>query len=215
MIIIKRDTVRTQSYISRIKYGDYYFCLDILQHSHQRKKSLSHYISSSEAGLLRWDVAPFLDDGLLDLPRVSSGPGADLLGNIHTLLSWAQLGDQLGDVLTGPLGLQRTLLLGGVLDDSLDLVVTLLSSLLEPTPSGGAELPGLLGAAGDGGVLLHVLLGDAAHLPGPLGALGVGGVAGGLVLALLLHLSPALHHVVLHVVNLKKQRQLNSGLRAG
>merc|ERR1712066_1102268 len=103
---------------------------------------------------------------------------------------------------THSLGLQRTLLLGGVLDDSLDLVVTLLSSLLEPTASGGAELPGLLGAAGDGGVLLHVLLGDTAHLPRPLGALGVGGVAGGLVLALLLHLSPALHHVVLHVVNL-------------
>merc|ERR1712186_287015 len=158
--------------------------------------------SLSEARLLRRDVAPFLDDGLLDLPWVSSGPGADLLGNVHTLLSGAQLGDQLGDVLTGPLGLQRSLLLGGVLDDSLDLVVTLLSSLLEPTAGGGAELPGLLGAAGDGGVLLDVLLGDAAHLPRPLGALGVGGVAGGLVLALLLHLSPALNHVILHVVNL-------------
>merc|ERR1711863_79292 len=155
-----------------------------------------------QAGLLRRDVAPFLHDGLLHLPGVGPGPGADLLGNIHTLLSWGQLGDQLGDVLTGPLGLQRTLLLGGVLDDSLDLVVTLLSSLLEPTAGGGAELPGLLGAAGDGGVLLHVLLGDAAHLPRPLGALGVGGVAGGLVLALLLHLSPALNHVILHVVNL-------------
>merc|ERR1711863_34702 len=152
--------------------------------------------------LLGWDVAPLLDDGLLDLPWVGSGPGADLLRNIHTLLSWGQLGDQLGDVLTGPPGLQRTLLLGGVLDNSLDLVVTLLSSLLEPTAGGGAELPGLLGAAGDGGVLLHVLLEDTAHLPRPLGALGVGGVAGGLVLALLLHLSPALHHVVLDVVNL-------------
>merc|ERR550532_2721585 len=155
-----------------------------------------------QARLLGRDVAPLLDDGLLDLPGVGSGPGADLLGHVHTLLSWAELGDRLGDVLTGPLGLQGTLLLGGVLDDSLDLVVTLLISLCEPTASGGAELPGLLGAAGDGGVLLHILLGDAAHLPGPLGALGVGGVAGGLVLALLLHLSPALHHVVLHVVNL-------------
>merc|ERR1711863_9910 len=155
-----------------------------------------------QAGLLRRDVAPFLHDGLLHLPGVGPGPGADLLGNIHALLSGGQLGDQLGDVLTGTLGLQGTLLLGGVLDHSLDLVVTLLSSLLEPTAGGGAELPGLLGAAGDGGVLLHVLLGDAAHLPRPLGALGVGGVAGGLVLALLLHLSPALNHVILHVVNL-------------
>merc|ERR1711994_162823 len=69
----------------------------------------------SQARLLRWDVAPFLDDGLLDLPWVSSGPGADLLGNIHTLLSGGQLGDELGDMLTGPLGLERALLLGGVL----------------------------------------------------------------------------------------------------
>ena len=82
-----------------------------------------------QARLLRWDVAPFLDDGLLYFPWVSSGPGADLLGNIHTLLSGAQLGDQLGDVLAGTLGLQRTFLLRGVLDDSLDLVVTLLISL--------------------------------------------------------------------------------------
>merc|ERR1711863_234673 len=152
--------------------------------------------------LLGWDVAPLLDDGLLDLPWVGSGPGADLLGNIHTLLSWGQLGDQLGDVLTGPLGLQRTLLLGGVLDHSLDLVVTLLASLLEPTAGGGAELPGLLGAPGDGGVLLHGLLGDRAHLPRPLGALGVGGVTRCLVLALLLNLSCALNNIIFHIVNL-------------
>ena len=85
---------------------------------------------------------------------------------------------------------------------NLDFVVALLSTLLEATACWGTELPGLLGANGNRGVLLHWLLGDTAHLPGPLGALGVGGVAGGLVLALLLHLSPALHHVVLHVVNL-------------
>merc|ERR1719184_189902 len=60
----------------------------------------------------------------------------------------------------------------------------------------------LLGAAGDGGVLLHWLLGHRADLLGPLGALGVGGVAAGVVLALLLHLGPALDHVVLHVVHL-------------
>merc|ERR1712066_296101 len=103
---------------------------------------------------------------------------------------------------THSLRFQSTLFCRGVLDDSLGLVVTFLSSLTKPTPSWSTEFPGLLGAAGDGGVLLHVLLGDTAHLPRPLGALGVGGVAGGLVLALLLHLSPALHHVVLHVVNL-------------
>ena len=79
-----------------------------------------------KARLLRWDVAPFLNNGLLDLPGVSSGPGANLLGDINALLGGGELGDQLGDVLAGTLGLQGTLLLGGVLDHSLDLVVTLL-----------------------------------------------------------------------------------------
>merc|ERR1719192_1974189 len=147
-------------------------------------------------------VAPLLDHRLLHLPGVGPGPGAHLLGHVHTLLGGGQLGHQLGHVLAGPLGLQAALLLGGVLHDGLLLVVTLLLALGEPAAGGGTQLPGLLGAAGDGGVLLDLLLGDAAHLPGPLGALGVGGVAAGLVLALLLHLGPALHHVVLHVVHL-------------
>merc|ERR1711913_117403 len=185
-----------------------FICVPDMSCESYSKYCISTFLSFHESDLSqtrgsRRGVAPFFDDGLLDwLGLGNSGPGADLLGNIHALLSGGQLGHQLGDVLTGPLGLQGTLLLGGVLDDSLDLVVTLLSSLLEPTASRSTELPGLLGAAGDGGVLLHVLLGDTALLPRPLGALGVGGVAGGLVLALLLHLSPALHHVILHVVNL-------------
>merc|ERR1712002_81363 len=105
-------------------------------------------------------------------------------------------------MLAGPLGLQGTLLLGSVLDDSLHLVEALLGSLLEATACRGTELPGLLGAACDRGVLLYLLLGDRAHLPGPLGALGVGGVSRGLVLALLFNLSGALNDVVLHIVNL-------------
>ena len=72
--------------------------------------------------------------------------------------------------------------------------------LSEATTSRGAHLPGLLGAGGDGGELLDLLLGDAAHLPGPLGALGVGGVAAGLVLALLLVDSLALDNIVLDLV---------------
>merc|ERR1712088_1208341 len=91
-------------------------------------------------------------------------------------------------MLAGPLGLQGTLLLRGILHNGLDFVVALLSTLLEATACGGTELPGLLG--------------DAAHLPGPLGALGVGGVSRGLVLTLLLNLSVALNHIVLHIVNL-------------
>merc|ERR1719150_2451925 len=117
-----------------------------------------------EAGLGGGDVAPLLDHGLLHLPGVGPGPGADLLGHVHTLFGGGQLGHQLGHVLAGPLGLQAALLLGGV--------------------------------------LLDLLLGHAAHFLGPLGAPGVGGVAAGLVLALLLHHSLALHHVVLHVVHL-------------
>ena len=54
--------------------------------------------------------------------------------------------------------------------------------------------PPALGLRGELGDLLLV---EAAHLPGPLGALGVGGVARGLVLALLLPLSPTLSHIIL------------------
>ena len=141
------------------------------------------------------------------------------LRNINALQLGFELWDESGDLVTSPLRLQVTGLPRDVLDHGDDLLVTLglslpstltqtpvlvsiKENLRKPTAGWSTELPGLLGAAGDGGVLLHVLLGDTAHLPRPLGALGVGGVAGGLVLALLLHLSPALHHVVLHVVNL-------------
>ena len=86
-------------------------------------------VSLSKTRLLSGHITPLLDNGLLHLPGVGPGPGADLLGNIHALLSGGQLGDQLGDVFTGPLGLQRTFLLGGVLDHSLNLVVTLLITL--------------------------------------------------------------------------------------
>merc|ERR1719266_95867 len=98
-------------------------------------------------------------------------------------------------MLAGPLGLQGTLLLGGVLHNGLHLLVALLGALLKATACWCTKLPGLLGAAGDRGVLLHRLLGDRAHLPGPLGALGVGGVARGLILTLLLNLGGALNDV--------------------
>merc|ERR1712080_665480 len=155
-----------------------------------------------KARFLGRNVAPLLHHRLLHLPGVGPGPGAHLLGYIHALLGGLQLGHQLGDVLTGSLGLQRTLLLGGVLHDGLRLVITLLLSFLETTASRSTQLPGLLGAASDGSVLLHLLLRHGAHLLGPLGALGVGGVAGGLVLTLLLNLGLALDNIVLDIMNL-------------
>merc|ERR1719278_2092959 len=159
-------------------------------------------VNLGKARFLSGDIAPFLDNGLLDRPGVGPGPGADLLGDVNALLGGLELGHQLGHVLAGPLGLQSTLLLGGILHNGLSFVVTLFGTLLEATASRGTELPGLLGTSGDGGVLLHLLLGDGAHLPWPLGALGVGGVAGGLVLTLLFDLGGALNHIVLNVVNL-------------
>merc|ERR1712032_1696554 len=154
---------------------------------------LSWRRSLGEAGLLRGHVAPLLDDGLLDRSGVGSGPGADLLGDIDTLLD----GGELGHVLAGPLGLEGAGLLGGVLDNSLLLGIAFLLIRNESTASGGAELPGLLGTSGDGSVLSDRLLGDAANLPGPLFALVFGGVSGGALLALLLNLSSAFDNIIL------------------
>merc|ERR1719193_2817391 len=139
-----------------------------------------------QARLLSGDIAPFLDNRLLDLPGVGLGPSAHLLGDIHTLLSGLQLGHQLGHMGACPLGLQRALLLGGILDNSLGLVITDLGTLCESTASRGTQLPWLLSTSSDGSVLLHTLLVDIAHLSGPLGALGEGGVTTGFILALLI-----------------------------
>ena len=134
--------------------------------------------------------------------RSDPGPGANLLGHIHTLLSGGQLGDQLGDVLAGPLGLQAALLPRFVLDDSLDRVVAVRLIRHELTASRCAQLYRLLVAAGDGRVLLHGLLGDAAHLPRPLLAPGVCDVADGLRLALSFQHGLAADHVVLNIMDL-------------
>merc|ERR1719288_582637 len=121
-----------------------------------------------KARFLRRHVAPLLDNWLLDLPWVGSGPGADLLGDIHALLSGGEFGNKLGNMLAGTLGFKRTLFLGGILDNGLGFVVTLLSTLLESATSRSTEFPWLLGTSGDRGVLLHILLGDRADLLGPL-----------------------------------------------
>ena len=65
----------------------------------------------SKARLSSWHVAPLLDNRLLDLPGVGAGPGADLLGDVHTLLSRLEEGHKLGDVLALLLGLKGASLL--------------------------------------------------------------------------------------------------------
>lgn len=67
---------------------------------------LAGSVGLGESGLLGGDVAPLLDDGLLDLSGVLAGSGADLLGDINTLLGGLELRNQLGHVLARTLGLQ-------------------------------------------------------------------------------------------------------------
>merc|ERR1711872_641192 len=99
-----------------------------------------------------------------------------------------------------PLGLQRALLLGGILDNSLGLVITDLSALLESTASRGTQLPWLLCTSSDGSVLLDTLLVDIAHLSGPLGALGEGGVSTGFILALLILDGLTFDYIILNLM---------------
>ena len=157
--------------------------------------------ASSKAGFLGWDVAPFLDNRLLDLSGVGSGSCTDFLGDINTLLSWGQLGNQLGDVLASSLGLQGTLFLGRVRNNSLNLFVTLLCSWRKSTARWSTEFSWFLGTTSDGGVLLDILLGDVADLFRPLGTFSVGGIARSIIHTLLFHLSSTLNNIILDIMN--------------
>jgi len=153
-----------------------------------------------KARFFRRNVTPFLDNRLLDLPGVGSGSGAHLLGDINTLLSWLQLGNQFRHVLAGSLGLQIALLHWGILDYGLNLVIADFGSLFETTASGSTQFSGFLGTACDGSVLLDILLIYGTHLPGPLGALGAGRVPARLVLALLLGNSLTLDNIIYDIM---------------
>ena len=67
--------------------------------------------------LSRGSVAPFLDDGLLHLPRIPPRPDAHLLGDVDAVFVRLQVRHELGHVLARPLRLQVADLLGFVLDD--------------------------------------------------------------------------------------------------
>merc|ERR1712025_129010 len=152
----------------------------------------------SKTRFLSWNITPFLNNWLLD----SSGSGTDFLGDINTLLSWGQLWNKLGNMLTSSLGLKVTVFLGSILNNSLDFIITLLWSLLESTTSWGTQFNRFLGTSSDGGVLLDWLLGDTANFLGPLGTLGVGGVARCLILTFLFNLSSALNNIIFYIMNL-------------
>merc|ERR1719309_113707 len=101
---------------------------------------------------------------------------------------------------TGSLGLQRALFLGGILNNSLGLVITDLSSLFESTAGRGTKFSGLLGTSSNRGVLLHRFLVDVANLSWPLGALGKGSVSAGLILTLLVLDGLTLNNIILDVM---------------
>jgi len=105
-----------------------------------------------------WDIAPLLDDWLLDLSWVSAGPGADLLGDVNTLLSGLEQGNQLSDVLALLLGLQVAGLLWDFGNDGLSLGEALFWAGLQLAAGGATELLGNLLTLGLGRVLLHVSL---------------------------------------------------------
>merc|ERR1719187_2986656 len=154
----------------------------------------------SKARLGSGDVTPLLDNGLLDLPWVGAGPGADLLGDVNALLGRLKQGHQLGDMLALLLGLQVAGLLWDFGDNSLGPWEALLWAGLQLAAGWAAELLGDLLTLGLGRVLLDPLLLRLTDLLGPLGTLLLGGVTLSDILALLLLDSLALNHVIFDVV---------------
>jgi len=154
----------------------------------------------SKTRLSSGDIAPLLDNRLLDLPGVGAGPGADLLGDVNALLSGLEQGHQLGDVLALLLGLQVAGLLWDLGDHSLGLGEALLWAGLQLTTGWAAKLPGDLLTLGLGRVLLDPLPVLLTDLLGPLGTLLLGGVTLGHILALLLLDGLALNDIILDIV---------------
>ena len=101
-------------------------------------------IGLSKSWLSSWHVAPLLDNRLLDLPWVGTGPWADLLGDVNALLSRLEQGHQFGDVLALLLGLKVTGLLGNLWNNSLLPVKALLWARFELTTWWPTELTGNL-----------------------------------------------------------------------
>jgi len=157
-------------------------------------------LSLGKARLGGGDVAPLLDDGLLDSPWVGAGPGADLLGDVNALLGGLEEGHQLGDVPALLLGLQVAGLLWDFGDDGLLLGEALLWAGDQLAAGWAAKLLGDLLTLGLRRVLLDGLGLLGTDLLGPLRALLLSGVALGDILTLLLVFSGTLNHIILNIV---------------
>jgi len=147
-----------------------------------------------------WDIAPLLDDWLLDLSWVSAGPGADLLGDVNALLSGLEKRHQLGDMLALLLGLQVAGLLWNFRDNSLLLGEAFLWARLQLTARWTAKLLGDLLTLSLRRILLDIGLLLGTDLLGPLGTLLLSCVALSDILTLLLLDGLAVDNIILNVV---------------
>jgi hypothetical protein len=116
--------------------------------------------------LSSWYVAPFLDNRLLDLSWVSSGSGANFLGDIDTFLYRFKKRYQFGYVFANSLWFQVTGFFWNFLDDGFFSVETFfLSGNLAGTSS--ANFTGNLLTFGFWAVFLYVFLVGSTFLYGP------------------------------------------------
>jgi len=155
---------------------------------------------SSKARLFSGYITPLLDYRLLDLPWVNAGPGADLLGDVNTLLSGLEQRHQLGDMFALLLWLQVAGLFRDLRDDSLSLGKTLLWARLQLTARWATELLRHLLTLSLGRVLLDILLLGLANLFWPLGTLLLGGVAISDILAFLLLNCLTLNNIIFNIM---------------
>jgi len=154
----------------------------------------------SQARLSSGDIAPLFDNRLLHLPWVGARPGADLLGDVNTLLSWLQKWHKLSDMLALPLWLKVASLLRHLLNDGLFLVKALLWAGGEDTSRWATELTGHLLTLGFRRVLLNSQFLRGTDLLGPFCTLLFSSVTLGDILTLLLLDGLTLDNIILNIV---------------
>jgi len=154
----------------------------------------------SETRLGSGDIAPLLDNGLLDLPWVRAGPGADLLGDVNALLSRLEQGHQFGDMLALPLGLKVAGLLWDLLNNGLFLVKALLWPRCQFTAGGTTEFTWNLLALCFRAVFLDNLFVGCADLLWPCGTLLLSCITLSDILTFLLLNCFTAHNIILNFV---------------